>query len=227
MTLIAGVNVGLYAVVAADSRETFYFEGQEPVFKDDCEKVRTTPLGLGAGSGISTLVQRAIENLSALSPELLYDDEEVGGYFYGFLTSSREVNAPYVTDARLKAHLDRAGWILTRRENRQLIVRRHHPDREQCRPEYFPAGTPCVLLPHDVPSNLSMAHEMTLLRRLVPCKKDRDIERSMSINLKAIAQFFDAIRAMSVGVGPAIQIGFHFHDGTTDILPIEPIDSLL
>ena len=57
MTLVVGVNLGAYALVAADSRETLYTnETSETTFDDTLQKVRRTPVGLASGSGITRAV---------------------------------------------------------------------------------------------------------------------------------------------------------------------------
>lgn len=53
MTLVVGANLGYYAMLAADSRITYYEEGKPERIDDCAKKVFQTPVGLASGAGIT------------------------------------------------------------------------------------------------------------------------------------------------------------------------------
>jgi len=126
-----------------------------------------------------------------------------------------------------RAHLDRAGWVFTSRRKGKLQLRRHHPDRENFAPEYFNPGVPAVLLPIDLTAEISGPHEYDLMGALVPCPTPRQIDRTLPVNISVFARFFSTINALSVHLGSGIQVGVHFADGEIEVLPIQPLHSLL
>ena len=127
----------------------------------------------------------------------------------------------------VRAHLDRAGWVFTSRRKGKLQLRRHHPDRENFAPEYFNPGVPAVLLPIDLTAEISGPHEYDLMGALVPCPTPRQIDRTLPVNISVFARFFSTINALSVHLGSGIQVGVHFADGEIEVLPIQPLHSLL
>jgi len=97
MTLIAGCNLGPYAVIAADTRESYYVGYSKLHHRDGKEKIQRTPLGVITGSGYIPLldaVKKRIAEIDAigntddivriikeerarLSPELLASDDHL------------------------------------------------------------------------------------------------------------------------------------------------------
>jgi len=192
------------------------------------EKVKQTPLGLASGSGLTATVLGAIEALSAQHLDVLRHPDETGDYLREFMRGfARSAGANEALHPAVRAHLDRAGWVFTSRRKGKLQLRRHHPDRENFAPEYFNPGVPAVLLPIDLTAEISGPHEYDLMGALVPCPTPRQIDRTLPVNISVFARFFSTINALSVHLGSGIQVGVHFADGEIEVLPIQPLHSLL
>lgn len=60
MTIAIGLNLGSYAILAADTRTTYYLDGRPFLYDDSTPKVQRTTIGLITGAGSFVAVGKHI-----------------------------------------------------------------------------------------------------------------------------------------------------------------------
>jgi len=222
VTLVIGVNLGEYAVVAGDSRETVFTEvSAEVTAVEGFEKVRPTPVGLATGSGITRAVFGAIEDFTKDAAEVR-DSTFITDYLRDFMPAFVREASKRVTDPRLVPQLGRAGWILTSVERGRLHVRLYHSD-SAFSPDELDEEAPLVLLPLDMTAKQSLPLELDLMNELCACHSESTVATSLGGNLAAIVRFFRRASAMSVHLGVGLQVGIHHRGGHVEVQPIRPL----
>jgi hypothetical protein len=221
MTLVVGVNLGYYALLAGDSRATFFDpEKAEPEIHEGTEKVRKTPIGLATGAGLLEMVFPAIDGLNQEPAEFdLSDPQEMGDYFREFAKARKAAMRPHVSDPRVLAEMDHVGWVLSSVEDGELALRRYNWI-SAFESEWFPEGTPASMLPSDMTAELSKPAEMQLMRSLRVCRRERDLDSSLEHNLRMVVRYFRQQSLVSTILGSGVQIGYHTRDAETEILDI-------
>jgi len=145
VTLVVGVILGSYAMIAADSRETLFHPDQsEPTTKEDFEKVIETPAGLAAGHGLTTVVFPVIEELSK-HPTEMTDPTEIAQYmrdFHGGFLPTARANPAYTP---VRTLLDQVGWLVSSVEGGRVQLRMYHSTHE-FEPMWYEEGVPGSLL---------------------------------------------------------------------------------
>lgn len=217
--------MGSYILVAADDRETFYGDDGVVTVRSGMEKVRTLPVGIGTGAGLTLPVFGALDDLATKPAHLLVDTGDVGQYFNEFMQAFQSTASQHVTGPGA-AMLGLANWVIASISGGQVRLHRYHSARGYS-PELFNPGVPTCILPLGVTAENSMPHELSLMRSLVPSRGARDFQRTLPTNMVAFARFFAAIDLYAHCLGDGIQFGVLFSDGQTEVLPVEPLDSFL
>jgi hypothetical protein len=123
MTILAGVDLGEYALFAADSRETIYHPDRpELELREDFQKIVATPIGLAAGSGLTLATMGAISDLNTKPAEALRKPDDIGQYFREFVPAFAKSAGVRVDDPRVVEQLDRCAWLLSWSKRRALEV---------------------------------------------------------------------------------------------------------
>jgi hypothetical protein len=224
VTLVVGISVGYYAIVAADSRAHFFGHDGSTTIDDAIEKVRETPHGLASGAGSLEATFGSIQGICDEEPERLRDPHRVGEYlanFWGAFTHARD---QWVTDERGRGTYVRNGWVFTRRVDEEVLIWMNHTD-QQCAPTQVAHGIPVALLPNDMTAMDSEPLERDLMRSVRRCRGEHDVDRTLEYNIRCVAKLMKRASGISQVLGPGIQIGLHFAEGTIDLLPIEPLEA--
>jgi hypothetical protein len=204
MTLLVGVNLGEYVLFGADSRETFFADAQaEPTTREDFKKIVETPIGLAAGAGLTMVLSKVIEELSA-HPREMADPDEVAEYLRdfrtGFLSSSK------ITDERIAPLAGPGSWILSSIERGSLQVRAYISAFD-FEPMEFPEGRPCSILPTDMTPEQSGPAEMELMASLSVCRRASELDASLERNMRVLAKYFDRQRHVSASLALVFRSG--------------------
>ncbi len=120
MSIIVGFNLETYLLVGADTRISYYPNGQF-LYRDDEEKIQTTDLGLVSGAGLCDLLDPVKERFAKERPsdtvlmrQIIREEcQKAATKFAGY------------PDPRVKQSINTTGWMLS-----------YHTTSEQ----YFPAG---------------------------------------------------------------------------------------
>ncbi len=224
MTMVVGVNLGCYVILAAESRSIWWESGKPERIDDRTSKVFVTGCGLASGSGI---IQAVFGLISAVKdrPEVVGDPSELSLFMQGFMGPSGFLSTAKIDDPRAIPAAQRTGWLFTSVETQRVHVRLYHSDHNFV-PRELPGSAPLVLLPIDVTPQQSMPHEMRLCRSLRPAKTAREIDGTLDRNLSVLAEFFRAIRAMSSALGPASQVGYQTTNGEVELTDLMDLDDL-
>jgi hypothetical protein len=221
MTLVVGVNLGYYALVASDSRITWFEEDGSERVDDNAKKVIQTPIGLAAGSGLILVVDNVISELSA-RPDDLAQPAAVAQYMREFLGGFLSTATPRVQDERAKPLLDTVGWALSSVERRAVHVRLYHSSLN-FKPIDAPVRRPATLLPIDVTRPQTDPLEAVLMSRLRRAKTAAAFEETLDANLRALVDFYKSVRRISEVLGPAIQVGCQTVDGEVELGDLMPL----
>jgi hypothetical protein len=224
MTLVVGVNLGYYAMLAADSRITWFDPGKPVSVDDNAEKVFKTSIGLASGSGLIRPVFGLIDALKDRS-QILSDPAEMTQFMQGFWGPHGFWSTAKVDDERVGSWARRIGWIFTSVERGEVHLRYYHSER-RFEPIDVPRRFPATLLPVDVTAKESESHELRLKANLRKALKAESVDRTLDQNLAAFARFFKKMSTISKVLGPGIQVGYQTGDGEVELTDVMPLSEL-
>lgn len=111
MTIKVGINLGEYAILAADTRVSFISGDYLLSFRDDAEKIQKTKIGLITGAGYVDLLNDVKDYLSINEITHTSEIEEAIRKFRGKYTLECNLNSHI--NGRSKKSFESTGWIYT------------------------------------------------------------------------------------------------------------------
>ena len=218
MTLILGLHLGSWSMVAADTREVRFnppdFEPE--IGNDACKKVAQTLDGLIAGSGILQVVypinewlgREAVDDTDSIVSEMKrVADVVIGGM-------------PDVGE--LKKAAQRTGSVRSSPRGREVKLEMFQSDQG-----YWPldinVGFPITLLPVDTTLADFEPSLYALKAKLRPERGLKNLNASLEYHLGLVAKFMREATTISSVLSDSIQVGYHTRDREVEVMDIMPL----
>jgi len=219
MTLVIGMHLSEFVLLAADTRTTRGYPGEVVDVDDDTCKILKTPIGLITGAGYVTLLDAVKERLMDEPIDRTEDIE-------GIIAEERQVVADELDDnARLRSEgLDYTSWMFTylgadRRDDPEPSLRLaiYHPSLHESRRLLIPENRGAVVAPRSMSQDQASLLDEQLNDRLVTLEKQPDQRENFRLNVGVIAEFMADIAKQHDDVAHTFHVGMHFRDGSRGI----------
>jgi hypothetical protein len=215
MTLIAGMNLGSYAIVAADTRMSYYINDIFG-YRDDGEKIRNIDPGIISGAGLASLLDAVKERL---------DDDQLGivdriaDLVRGEVAYARQ--QPYAMDPRVAEAIEMTAWMFT-------YVGTPDPDdlstavlrlaltvpSENHWLASVAANDVWLLPPTGTTDDQFWTWKRRLKSNLQPITEAEDFPGNLQHHLRLIGELMQDVSAVNRGVAPTFQVGIHIFPRT-------------
>lgn len=147
MTIAIGINLGLYAILAADTRTT-YFTPNSPFYDDNTSKVHKTTIGLVTGAGFSPL-------LDCVNKRLANETVEKSDSILSIMKESREqIRQKWQHYSLIDICIEQTGWIFSyyTPENNMQTLRfgAYHESLNKDNDVLYGIGDPVIIYPSEL-----------------------------------------------------------------------------
>jgi len=219
MTIALGINFGNYALLAADTRTTFYNWAKQIIgYTDSSVKIQKTSHGLITGAGITDLLDAVKTRLeketitntdqiyeiikeerlkSAKIPSITEDDIGLTGWIYSYMTILND--APKL---RLDAVHPSLGEGLARWEENKAAI----------------------ICPYEARKEEADEIAATFNEAIRPSTEFATIDESCQYHGQIIIKLIRQIQPKYPSVSRCLQMGIHILNGSMSISPIMKID---
>ena len=218
-TIAIGINLGLYAILAADTRTTYQLPGI-PFYDDNSAKVQKTKIGLITGAGFLPLLDGVKKKLAT---EEVTHTERVLGIIKE--ETERTLNA-WRAYPQIESWIERTGWIFsyTTLLNNQPLLRVgiFHPGLSQEAHAIYEVGKPATILPMELDQETATAiYDSTLQRIKVPTNSS-ELQSSIVQNSTVIGAVISALQPHCPSISRRFQVGIHSGGqmGVSDLIDI-------
>lgn len=208
MTLIAGYNFGEFALIAADTRVSWYWKGALR-YRDDEIKLRRSLMGLITGAGLVDLLDNVKEHLGR--EEVLHTDrileivqearEEADERWSGY------------PDSHLDEALDTTGWMFTYLTpdgpdgiTLRLAAVSSAKDDRIC---HIQPGKSWMLPPTGTTHEQFKEWLNILNGAYKPLTPETDFGEHLSHHLGTMVKLMKLVSSVNEGVAETLQLGFH------------------
>ena len=215
MTLIAGMNLGSYAIIAADTRLSYYINDVFS-YRDDSEKIRNIDPGIISGAGLASLLEAVKARL---------DDDELGiidriaDLVRGEVAYARQ--QPSAKDPRVAEAIEMTAWMFT-------YVGAPDPNDPSTAVLRLALTVPSenhwlasvavndvwLLPPTGTTEDQFWTWKRRLKNNLQPRTKGEDFPDSLQHHLQLIEELMQDVSAVNQGVAPTFQVGIHIFPRT-------------
>lgn len=206
MTIAIGINLGLYAILAADTRETVERLGS-PFFDDNKSKVHKTTMGLIAGAGLVQLLDAVNAQLAS---ETITSTERISAIV---AEEGERVRRQFAKYSKLDWALANTGWIFSYITvldgNPTLRLGIIHPSIENGRCTLYPIGEPAVIFPVELDKEAVEGLWETFIGRIHVPADDTEVQKSIEQNLKLIARLVFLLQPHCISISRRLQVGIH------------------
>ncbi len=219
MTIALGINFGDYAMVAADTRTTYFnWDGSIRNYADDSEKIQETKIGLitGDGSvGLLHLVKRRLMDIEVTNTNQIFDIIKKARIEYQkvqkmfWLTKNKDI--------------DVTGWIFTyvasvdnKPKLRLGIV--HPAIGEEL--ALYPDNHPALICPVEATKEEAEVIGDVLTKAIKPSEDFSSLTESIQYHWNVIAALIRELCPKYPSISSYSQIGIHTIDGRLGISPI-------
>jgi hypothetical protein len=212
MTIALGINLGNCALVAADTRVTYYnWFGK--TFNDDNEKVQKTKIGLITGAGSVPLLdevkqQLKVQNIINTNDILRVIKEARINYTKSYLNRSEDIEV--------------TGWIftyLTKDKDNKVKMRVciAHPSISKNEIGLCEENKAFVISPVEATKEQASSIAELVNKAIKPFET---LQESIQYHSAFVAQLIKSIQPMFPSTSPFFQIGIHTFDGRSGITHI-------
>ncbi len=215
MTLIAGMNLGSYAIVAADTRLSYYINDVFG-YRDDAEKIRNIDPGIISGAGLASLLDAVKERLD---DDALGIIDRIADLVRGEVAYARQQQ--YAKDPRVAEAIDMTAWMFTYvgapdpNDVSTAVLRLALTVPSEDHWLASVAVNDVWLLP---PTGTTEDHFWTwkrlLKENLRPLTKGEDFQENLKHHVRVIGELMQSVSAVNQGVAPTFQIGIHIFPRT-------------
>lgn len=212
MSVVIGMHLGAYVLLAADTRVTFFPDETGPaVFRDDRVKVRKTRMGIMAGVGLSQL-------LDGVQARLEREDPGDTDRIIAIIQDEREkVPEDWFTSPRVRNAVDNETcWLFTYVNSTQpdtptldtwrLRLALAHP-HSAYRLALCSPGSGSICMPVSVPGAGEL--QDTLHRNLRPLDDLRDLQSNVEHHVGLCSSLIRHIAAVETSVSAYVHVGLH------------------
>jgi hypothetical protein len=223
MTIAIGINLGLYAILAADTRTTGYLFGVPHHYDDDSSKVQKTTMGLITGAGFLPLLERVKQELAA---EEITNTERVLSIIK---EQSERILQVWGTHPQTNSWIRQTGWIFsytTLLDNQPTLrVGIFHPSIDAEMYATYEVGKPAIIFPVELdPETVDRMHDVVLREVKMPNQLS-ELESSVQHNSAVIAQVVRVLQPHCPSISRRFQVGVHRFDGQTGLSGLADIQS--
>lgn len=207
------MNLGYYALLAADTRVTSCPPGQTPVWRDDEEKVQVTNLGIITGMGLCELLDPVKERLSA---ETLTNTD---GILEIIRTERARIDARCPQESWLRPHIEHVtSWMFTFVEcdnpnsptpdSLRLRLAGCHPKDDYDISLYLPPAV-AIGLPNGITEERAAPIRQALADNFRPMRDWSEFRDNLGHHVDLACAVIHALSEVSKSVSPYCQIGVH------------------
>lgn len=218
MTLIVGMNLCEFVILAADTRTVWISAGDIVLHKDDSLKFQDIGIGLMTGSGYTNLLD-AVKNRVA-NTELTHTDQ-----ISKIIFEEREIieKDALITPDLKRIILDQTGWMFSYRTqiNNKTLLRLAviHPsiDNEL---GLILANKAKTIMPSGVSENQANSFEEILNSSMQSLNELPNIQENIIHNVSIIKAVMKGVSDVSETVSSSFYVGIHFLDNNKQVLPM-------
>lgn len=222
MSVVIGMNVGCYVMIAADTRITWYLPDGSARFRDEKAKIHHTKMGLIAGVGLSNLLDSVARRLG--NEEVLHTDriveilrEERGHVPGRWLENERVRNAVEHETCWMYTYMSCHSLTSPDLTQSRLRLAVSHPQDGYHPVRYLPSSGG-VCLPFGVtPQQADLLQEL-LDNDMQPCLDVSRIQETISHNGALCAYLIQEVSRLDETVSPSFQLGVHVFDLSAGVL---------
>lgn len=214
MTVIIGMNLGQYVLLAADTRVTYYRGVSEtPEWQDDNEKILKTTMGLITGMGLVQLLDPVKNQLSVEDP--IHTDRIIE-----IIKQQRAIaDRRWPTDPRIREALDHVTcWMFSyvtssdpqhpTPDTVTLRLAIAHPHNGY-QLSLYGAPSGAIGFPHGIEPREAESITKFLNDNIKPMSDWSEFESTVNHNASLAAQIIRYLSEINEGVSPYFQIGVH------------------
>lgn len=206
MTIAIGINLGSYAILAADTRTTYYLFGT-PFHDDNSSKIQKTTMGLITGAGFSALLDGVKKRLVT---EQVGNTETVLRIIKEETEMARSVWRMY---PQIESWIEQTGWIFTYMTvlSDQPVLRlgAFHPSLNREMYATYEVGNPAIIFPVELDSQSAHEiHDLVVKRVKVPTGV-ADVQTSVEQNSALVGTVISELQPSCPSIGRRFQIGIH------------------
>jgi hypothetical protein len=213
MTLILGMNLGSYVLLAADTRVSWYPPGQPMQYHDEREKIRRTRMGIMTGMGLVNLLDSVKERFDEEDP--LHTDrlrqiivEERDALPPGWMQSPRVKQAVEHETCWMFSYVGADDLDNATPESVRLRLALSHPhDEYQLR--IYPPNSGGMGFPVGVTEDLADEIQQALNDALQPLENFSNFETNLRHHVGVAAFMIRVVAKINDTVSPTFQIGVH------------------
>lgn len=206
MTIAVGINLGLYAILAADTRTTYHRFGM-PFYDDNSSKVQKTTMGLITGAGFCALLDGVKKKLAT---EQITDTERVLQIIKETTEMTRNA---WRGSPQIESWIEQTGWIfsyMTVLDGQPLLrLEVFHPRLNREMHATYEVGDPAIIFPVELDSRMAdKIHDLVLRGVNVPTSV-ADLQSSIEQNSALIGTVISGLQPSCPSISGRFQIGIH------------------
>lgn len=224
MTLIIGMHLSDYVIIASDKKEVAVLNGIVIPLHEDANKIINTDMGLVTGSGFVDLLNR-VKNRIALN-QICHTDE-----ILNIIKTEREAIAQILGcfDEAERKILFHTGWIFSYRtiidDEIRIRLAIYHPSIDEQYYATINEKDAIAVFPLDIVPEQAKSFNERLRSSMLSLDNEPDINRNMSYNISQLLTLIAAVSEISETVSKTCDIGIAFKDGTVLMANNVSIDS--
>ena len=206
MTIAIGINLGSYAILAADTRTTYHVSGM-PFYDDNSSKVQGTTMGLITGAGLCPLLDSVKKKLVT---EQVTNTERV----LGIIKEETEMTLnAWRAHPQIESWIEQTGWIFsyTTLLNDQPLLRVgvFHPSLNREMYVTYEVGNPAIIFPVELNSGIAIAVNDSTQKRIKVPTDVADVQSSIEQNAAVIGAVISELQPHCLSISKRFQIGIH------------------
>ena len=206
MTIAIGINLGSYAILAADTRTTYHRFGM-PFYDDNSSKVQKTMMGLITGAGFLPLLDSVKRKLAT---EQITNTERV----LSIITEEREKTLQaWRIHSQIDSWIEQTGWIFsyTTPLNNEptLRVGIFHPSINKEMYVTYEIGSPEIIFPVELDPETAKTIYKPILQRIKVPSDSSELQSSIEQNSVIIGAVINALQPHCPSISRRFQVGIH------------------
>ena len=208
MTIAIGINAGLYAILAADTRTT-YFLKDSPFHDDNSSKVHKTTMGLITGAGFCPL-------LNFVNNKLEIENIENTSTMLSIIKEAREqIRQKWQHYSLIDSWIEQTGWIFSYfspiNDKQTLRLGVYHKSLVVDNYLLYGVGDPAIIYPSEITHEEVDNIHPNILSKIVIPNNQSEIQSSIQHNTTIIAALILALSPLCRSISNRFQIGIHMN----------------
>ncbi|GAI77065.1 unnamed protein product [marine sediment metagenome] len=208
MTIAIGINAGLYTILAADTRTT-YFLRDSPFHDDDSSKVHKTTMGLITGAGFCPLLDFVNNRLATETIE------NTNSMLLVIKQARKQIRKRWQHYALIDSAIEQTGWIFSYfspiDDKLTLRLGAYHQSLSMDNYVLYGVGDPAIIYPSELSHEEVDDIHPNILSRIVIPNNQSEIQSSIQHNATIIAALILALSPRCRSISNRFQIGIHMN----------------